>query len=251
MTDRVAAYRRGMRASGTAVALVAALSLIAAPAAADGPGYKFFRSGGNPKKPGAYWNPCSTVTYGIDFTYAKRKGLRAAREEARWRSAVAEVAAAMGMKFRYEGRIKSRAKRFQPRSASGVDLIITYGNDRRGGRYGYGRTLAGSVAGVAGISWRRVSRAAQVTYGYVVIDAKDVARNTDATSVPFDPRPAAQRSPDVARALYMHEFGHAVGLDHVRDRRQLMYPRLQSDRPDTLGAGDRRGLRKLGAQRCF
>lgn len=251
MTDPGAAYRRRVRATGTGVALVAALSLIAGPAAADGPGYKFFRSGGSPKKPGAYWDPCSPVTYGIDFTYAKRKGLRAAREEARWRSAVAEVATTMGMKFRYQGRIKSRARGARPRSASGVDLIITYGNDTRGGRYGYGRTLAGSVAGVAGISWRRVSRVAQVTSGYVVIDAKDVVRNTDATRAAFDPRPAAQRSPDVARALYMHEFGHAVGLDHVRDRRQLMYPQLQTDRPDTLGAGDRRGLRKLGIQRCF
>ena len=235
---------------GTGVALVAAVAL-AAPAGADGPGYKFFRSGGSPQKPGAYWDPCTTVTYGIDFTYAKRKGLRAGREEARWRSAVAEVATAMGMRFRYEGRIRSRAQRLQPRSASGVDLIITYGSPTRGNRYGYGRTLAGSVAGVAGISWRRVGRAAQVTYGYVVIDAVDVARRTDAARARFDPRPPAQRPPDVVRALYMHEFGHAVGLNHVRDSRQLMYPRLQPDRPDTLGSGDRRGLRKLGKQRCF
>lgn len=233
------------------VALAAAASLGVAPATADGPGYKFFRSGGSPTKPGAYWDPCSTVRYGIDFAYAKRKGLRVGREEQRWRSAVDEVAQAMGMRFDYEGRIRSRAQGLQPASSSGVDLIITFGNDSRSGRYGYGRTIAGPVAGVAGISWRSVSGAARVNYGYVVIDAKDVVRNTDATREPFDPRPADQRPPDVVRALYMHEFGHAVGLDHVRDKDQLMYPELLPDRPDTLGPGDRKGLRKLGNQRCF
>ena len=247
-----ATYRRRVRLIRAALAATTLSAILVAPAQADGPGYKFFKNAGRPTKPGAYWDPCSTVRYGIDFTYARKQGLRVVREERRWRSAVAEVADAMGVRFVYEGRIRSRASNgVQPRSSSGVDLIITFGSESRRGRYGYGRVLAGPVAGIAGISWRQSTAAARVDYGYVIIDAKEVARKTNATTSPFDPRPATERPPDVVRSLYMHEFGHAVGLTHVRDKKQLMFPRLLPQRADTLGPGDLRGLRKLGNQRCF
>ena len=241
-----------MRLLPVALAATSACALLAAPAQADGPGYKFFKAAGSPTKPGAYWDPCTTVRYGIDVTYARKQGLRIPREEQRWRSAIKEVSEAMGMRFVYEGRIRSRAQNgVQPRSTAAVDLIITYGAESRRGRYGYGRVLSGPVAGIAGISWRQSTTAARVDYGYVIIDAKEVVRKTDAVSEPFDPRPATKRPPDVVRSLYMHEFGHAVGLSHVRDKKQLMYPRLIPERADTLGPGDLRGLRKLGNQRCF
>ncbi len=241
-----------MRLLPVALAATTLSAVLVAPAHADGPGYKFFKNAGKPTKPGAYWDPCSTVRFGIDFTYARKQGLRVGREEDRWRSAVKEVADAMGVRFVYEGRIRSRSQDgVQPTSTAGVDLIITYGADSRRGRYGYGRVLSGPVAGIAGISWQQSTSAARVDYGYVIIDAKEVVRKTDAVSVPFDPRPATRRAPDVVRSLYMHEFGHAVGLSHVRDKKQLMYPRLLPERADTLGRGDLRGLRKLGSQRCF
>jgi Matrixin len=234
------------------VAAMVAAGSVPAAAAADRPAYKFFKAGANPRSPGAYWNPCESVRYGIDFTYATRKGMKKSWERARWQSAIAEVGQAMGMDFRYAGAIRSKSAGTYPRPVPGVDLIITFGYPGKG-RYGYGRVLKGSVAGFAGISWRssRLARKSQVDRGYVVIDAKEVVRRTDTWRAPLDTRPVEQRSPDVVRALYMHEFGHAVGLDHVRDQRQLMYPQLQANRPDTLGAGDRKGLRKLGDQRCF
>ncbi len=248
----VTTYRRRVRLLPAALAATTLSAILVAPAHADGPGYKFFKSAGSPTKPGAYWDPCTTVRYGIDFAYARKQGLRAAREQTRWRSAVKEVADAMGVRFVYEGRINSRAQNgVQPRTTADVDLIITYGSDSRRGRYGYGRVLSGPVAGIAGISWRQSTSAARVDYGYVIIDAKEVARKTDAITEAFDPRPATKRPPDVVRSLYMHEFGHAVGLSHVRDKKQLMYPRLLPERADTLGPGDLRGLRKLGNQRCF
>jgi hypothetical protein len=241
--------RRGLLVA----AVIAATTLSAQPVAADGPGYRFFRSAASAKSPGAYWNPCEVIRYGIDFTYAQKAGLKKSWERDRWRSAVNEVATTMGVRFQYAGAIRSRSARTRPTSASNVDVIITFGNAKPGGRYGYRRVLKGPVAGVAGVQWRASDRRnrRQVFGGYVVIDAKEIVRRTSDWQAPFDPRPAELRSPDVVRALYMHEFGHAVGLDHVRDKRQLMYPRLQADRPDTLGAGDRKGLRKLGKQRCF
>ena len=106
---------------------------------------------------------------------------------------------------------------------------------------------------MAGVQWRASDRRnrLQVYGGYVVIDAEEIVRRTsnwEARSTPGRPN-CVHRTSSVPCTCT--SSGHAVGLDHVRDKRQLMYPRLQADRPDTLGAGDRRGLRKMGKQRCF
>jgi hypothetical protein len=50
-------------------------------------------------------------------------------------------------------------------------------------------------------------------------------------------------------ALYMHELGHVVGLEHVDDPHQLMYPAMGHARD--FGAGDLAGLRKAGQGGCM
>lgn len=54
----------------------------------------------------------------------------------------------------------------------------------------------------------------------------------------------------VVVATITHELGHLVGLAHVDDQRQLMYP---SARPlvASFGRGDLTGLAALGSGRCF
>jgi hypothetical protein len=49
--------------------------------------------------------------------------------------------------------------------------------------------------------------------------------------------------PSWARLLE-HELGHVVGLDHVADRRSLMYPQVQPS--SRLTRGDHIGLRRVG-----
>jgi hypothetical protein len=51
------------------------------------------------------------------------------------------------------------------------------------------------------------------------------------------------------RGVVMHELGHAMGLEHVSDPGQIMYPDVQPQ-TTTLGEGDRRGLAALGRGRC-
>ncbi|HET7303578.1 MAG TPA: matrixin family metalloprotease [Segeticoccus sp.] len=51
-----------------------------------------------------------------------------------------------------------------------------------------------------------------------------------------------------ARAIVMHELGHLVGLDHVDDPRQLMFP--ENTGQTRFGPGDLRGLHELGLGRC-
>lgn len=211
--------------------------------------YRFFKQGADRTTPGAYWNPCGVIDYGIDFGYARKAGLRKTWELQRWKSVIAEYESAMGMRFRYVGQVKTHSSGTRP--AGGPEMVITFGNDNSSGTYGYRKVLRGSVAGVAGILWTTApgSNRAEVRRGYVVIDADDVRDKVGAQRP--DPRPAIERGQDIVRALYMHEFGHAVGLEHVSDRRQLMYPQLVQGRPDAFGPGDSAGLRALGRQRCF
>lgn len=49
-------------------------------------------------------------------------------------------------------------------------------------------------------------------------------------------------------AVLRHELGHVVGLAHVDDRRELMYP--ESGLRSTFAAGDLAGLAVLGAGEC-
>lgn len=45
--------------------------------------------------------------------------------------------------------------------------------------------------------------------------------------------------------LLLHELGHALGLDHVDDKAQVMFPRMRRDAPSGLGQGDLAGLQRV------
>jgi hypothetical protein len=53
----------------------------------------------------------------------------------------------------------------------------------------------------------------------------------------------------VVRAIVLHELGHLVGLAHVDDDTQLMYPEAQRAVTD-YADGDLTGLARLGAGPC-
>ncbi len=55
---------------------------------------------------------------------------------------------------------------------------------------------------------------------------------------------------DLGRTIILHELGHLVGLGHVEDPTQVMYPST-SHEVTSLANGDLNGLAKLGRGDCF
>lgn len=98
--------------------------------------------------------------------------------------------------------------------------------------------LRGPVAGLGGST--RVGVRGGVTHyvgGQVTLDAgafEEIATRAD--------------GPAEARAIVMHELGHVVGLDHVKDPGELMH--AQNLGRTTFGPGDLRGLAALGRGPC-
>ncbi len=58
------------------------------------------------------------------------------------------------------------------------------------------------------------------------------------------------KADDIGRVIVLHELGHLVGLGHVEDPTQVMYP-SSSYEVTSLAPGDLNGLAKLGRGDCF
>ena len=99
-------------------------------------------------------------------------------------------------------------------------------------------TLAGSVAGIGG------AQAISIAANRFVNISGQLVLDRDQLSTDSSPER------NLVRAVILHELGHVVGLDHVRDRSQLMYAEEQPT-VRTFGDGDLRGLQQLGIQACF
>jgi hypothetical protein len=99
--------------------------------------------------------------------------------------------------------------------------------------------LAGDTAGVGGpmVSSGSYGAAEYLRSGTVLLDLDQF---------PKDLSKASDRAK--AKAVVMHELGHVVGLDHVTDATELMFPAATST--VEWGPGDLAGLAAAGAGEC-
>jgi hypothetical protein len=201
----------------------------------------------------ARWDRCTPIVWKADFSTVVRQHAKAAPELARWRAAFAAIAAETGYTFRYGGTGVYRIRDKEATGAErGVDIVISYGTSRD--RQGYREPTFTGHYGIWGwggseSTWDQPVRgggeANRLGNGSVIINAIAVAMEQD-------PRTRERHtSTDLLRSLYLHEMGHAMNLQHVTDRLQMMYANVQSRVPSRYGAGDRAGLRNMGRRPCF
>ena len=130
-----------------------------------------------------------------------------------------------GVRFRYLG--TTTRVPFRGDSRAGLNRITVAWGTQASTR----GLLAPSVGGVGGTSYTARHR---IVTGYLVINRSFAAK-----------APAGFGEGATHGLVLMHELGHVLGLSHTRDRHQVMYP--SSSLPASVwGAGDRRGLQRLG-----
>ncbi len=177
--------------------------------------YNFF--GKNPQGGAARWNPCVPIRYEVNFNGSQPSA------RADLASALAKMTQASGLQFVKVREIATFTK------SSDVDAIISWKTANE-----YPKFAMGS-AGFGSASWRTANGR---------IFAGEVGVNAQA------PLMAGYGTINSLGEVLLHELGHMVGLNHVNDVGQVMYPQIS--RLTDYGPGDRAGLILVGAsQGCL
>jgi hypothetical protein len=161
----------------------------------------------------ARWNACAPIRYSVNTA----KMPKWAGKEIRF--ALREASAATGLRFaKVAGTDHVPFARKEKTFPTHADLVVAFSNPKtvpglRGNTIGLG---GGSYSGTA------------VTQGGVVFDV------------------AQKANKKTWRQIVLHEFGHALGLTHVGDRKQVMFP-ISSGKAVLYAKGDLTGLAAVGA----
>jgi hypothetical protein len=203
-----------------------------APAAASvGSGefrFEFRQSDGSP----VTFSPGRPIHYVVRPDHAPPNGDRMIT------SAIAAVSRATGLRFVADGRtdepIVQDRHPYQPAryGKRWAPVLIAWVTDEEDPDFGV------DIAGKAGpVRVTRPNGAFTYVTGEVHLDPASLTEMTRTRGEP------------VARSVIEHELGHLVGLAHVSDPHQIMFPRVQAGIV-TFGAGDRRGLAAAGSGSC-
>lgn len=196
----------------------------AAARSASSPGYAFSSTvGGKPLR----W-PCEPVRWTVNLAGAPRGALAVLR------SAVAQVAAASGTEWSYVGPTTTRpTSAVLPRTAQEVYPPVVLGwTDASSDLL---RGQPSEVLAITRTTWAGVRRP----------DGSGNAALRTAV-VAFDrTEDLPLRGPVSWETVALHELGHALGLAHVDDPRQLMADVMPAD-VSVLQPGDRAGLARVG-----
>ncbi|WP_460866596.1 hypothetical protein [Nocardioides pakistanensis] len=182
---------------------------------------------------GFRFNPCEAIAYRVNLQGAPRGALKDVHE------AVRRVSEATGMRFVFKGGTRYKGWTRHPgRAPKDAGLTFAWA-PRRASDY-----IGGSV-GLGGQTKTRAGAQDAAGRDVYLIEQAAVLIASDVRFTPgFGSGPQYGLQGTLGQLL-MHETAHAVGLDHVNDRTQIMSP-VMSRKPARWGAGDLVALRKVG-----
>lgn len=178
------------------------------------------------------YSPCRPLHYVVNNTTAP------AGSDALLATALANISAASGIQFVNDGTTDElpvdRREPYQPSKYGDrwAPLLISWTSPAEA------PALEGNIIGTGGSTMYSLDKGPKsYISGSLELDTPQVTELL-----------ASPGGADYVLAVMQHELGHVMGLDHVDDPVQLMYPEIGA--PDGLAAGDLNGLHLLASAPC-
>lgn len=194
------------------------------------------------KKPAATWDPCRTIYWVVNPSNEPEIARQMVAD------AFSEVGARTGLKFEFLGETNEKYKKnrspvntkYPKLDSDWSPVLVTYleGATFQNAAAAYGYDLTGNIAAFAGPDSAYDKNTKEVYVSGTM---------TISTNLFFESM--RDWGGIMTKTTFKHEIGHLVGLGHVNDDTELMYPNAMIT--DKFGPGDRKGLALAGQAKCL